>query len=168
LATVEVNASEARLTELRGTDPGALVIVRFLDEQDPGDQGLLRMSLAFTDAIVASDAMPVVFEAEYEAVEWPLPPGRQTHPRTTGTFAKAIRTMVSSGVWTWAEAFRRCSWYWIARRCPTGPATPTPPGRRPACGPSGARHAGDPRRRARPGRDARTRCPDARSAVRRR
>lgn len=110
VATGEVIASAARLAELRATDPGALVIARFLDEQDPGDLDLLRMSLEFPDTIVASDAMPVVFGTAYESLEWPLPPGGQTHPRTAGTFAKAIRTMVGSGAWTWSEAFRRCSW----------------------------------------------------------
>ena len=108
VTTGEVIADETRLRQLRAEDPGAPVIVSFLDEQ--ADAGLLTASLAFPDAIVASDAMPVFWGATYDTREWPLPPGGQTHPRTAGTFAKALRMMVRSGAWTWSEAFRRCSW----------------------------------------------------------
>ena len=102
----------ARLRELRASDPGALVIVEFLDERDEQDARLLRESLAFPDSIVASDAMHVIWpDGSVDTREWPLPPGGQTHPRTAGTFSRALRTMVSEqGLWTWLEAFRRCSW----------------------------------------------------------
>ncbi len=44
--------------------------------------------------IVASDAMPGA-----------------THPRSAGTFARALRINVrEGGSWTWVEAFRRCSY----------------------------------------------------------
>ncbi len=47
----------------------------------------------------------------FDSREWPLPPGGGTHPRTAGTFSKALRLMVrESGQWTWAEGFRRCSY----------------------------------------------------------
>jgi hypothetical protein len=59
LKTGERVADEARLRELRATDPGAACILEFLDERDPGDRALLHRSLAFADAIVTSDAMPV-------------------------------------------------------------------------------------------------------------
>jgi hypothetical protein len=105
-------ADAARLRELRTIDPGALVIVEFLDERDERDAALLRESLAFPDSIVASDAMHVIWpDGRVDTREWPLPPGGQTHPRTAGTFAKALRMMVrEQGQWTWLEAFRRCSW----------------------------------------------------------
>ena len=101
-----------RLEELRVTDPGAVCVVRFLDEDDPSDAAMLTRSLAFPDAIVASDAMHVLWpDGSTDSREWPLPPGGQTHPRTAGTFARSLRRMVrESGVWTWAEAFRRCSY----------------------------------------------------------
>lgn len=109
-------ADEARLRELRRTDPGAPCVVTFLDEADPVDRAHLQRSLAFPDAIVASDAMPVLWPerdgrpAVHEQTAWPLPPGGQTHPRTAGTFTKSLRTMVrETGTWTWAEAFRRCA-----------------------------------------------------------
>ena len=98
----------ARLAELRRSAPQTPVIVSFLDEQV--DLRLLEMSLAFPDAIVASDAMPVLWpDGTRESRAWPLPGGGQTHPRTAGTFMKALRLMVRSGQWTWSEAFRRCS-----------------------------------------------------------
>lgn len=109
--TGERIASEARLRQLRDTESGLPVIVEFLDETVDADRALLQRSLEFPGAIVASDAMPVFFpDGAIESREWPLPPGGQTHPRTAGTFAKALRMMVGSGAWTWAEAFRRCSW----------------------------------------------------------
>ncbi|MFN2537439.1 MAG: amidohydrolase family protein [Mycobacteriales bacterium] len=106
--TGEVIADEARLRQLRAEEPGLPVIVSFLDEET--DAALLTASLAFPDAIVASDAMPVLWGAVHDTREWPLPPEGQTHPRTAGTYAKALRLMVRSGLWSWSEAFRRCSW----------------------------------------------------------
>ncbi len=106
VSTGEVIADVGRLTELRASDPGLPVIVRFLDEQD----ALMTRGLEFPDVIVASDAMPVFWGDAIESLEWPLPPGGQTHPRTAGTYLKSLRLMVSSGTWTWSEAFRRCSW----------------------------------------------------------
>ncbi|HEY3709902.1 MAG TPA: amidohydrolase family protein [Amycolatopsis sp.] len=112
LETGERFSDEARLLQVRAEDPGAPCILEFLDEQDPGDRALLHRALAFPDAIVASDAMPVYWkDGVTESAEWPLPPGGTTHPRTAGTFAKTLRLMVrESGVWTWPEAFRRCSY----------------------------------------------------------
>lgn len=98
-----------RLVELRASAPQTPVIVSFLDEEV--DLRLLEMSLAFPDAIVASDAMPVQWpDGTMDSPVWPLPGGGRTHPRTAGTFLKALRLMVRSGQWTWAEAFRRCAW----------------------------------------------------------
>ncbi len=74
--------------------------------------GALGVALAFPDAIVASDAMPVLWvDGSYDSREWPLPPGGSTHPRTAGTFTRTLKRMVrETGAWTWVEAFRRCSW----------------------------------------------------------
>ncbi|HEX3786548.1 MAG TPA: amidohydrolase family protein [Pseudonocardiaceae bacterium] len=111
-ATGERISSAARLTELRTVDPAAECIVEFLDERDPADRTLLHRALAFPDAIVASDAMPVVWpNGTRDTRDWPLPPGGTTHPRTAGTFSKAVRLMVvESATWSWLEAFRRCSY----------------------------------------------------------
>ncbi|MCS7477950.1 amidohydrolase family protein [Umezawaea endophytica] len=112
LRTGERIADESRLRELRATDPGAACIVEYLDEDKAVDRELLLHSLAFPDAVVASDAMPVVWpDGTSESLEWPLPAGGSTHPRTAGTFAKSLRLMVrETATWTWSEAFRRCSY----------------------------------------------------------
>ncbi|MFT4084555.1 MAG: amidohydrolase family protein [Nocardioides sp.] len=112
VATGERVGDAARLAELRASDPGQVCLVAFLDEDRPEDAATLRRSLAFPDAIVASDAMAVLWpDGSQESREWPLPPGGQTHPRTAGTFARSLRRMVvETGAWSWPEAFRRCSY----------------------------------------------------------
>ena len=111
VATGERVADATRLRQLRASDPAAECIIEFLDEDDPGDRALLRQSLAFPDAIVASDALPVFWaHGVMESRDWPLPPGGSTHPRTAGTFTRALRLMVrETATWSWLEAFRRCS-----------------------------------------------------------
>ncbi len=112
VGTGERLADNARLREVRATDPGAACIVEFLDERDAADRALLERALAFPDSIVASDAMPVYWpDGTRDSTQWPLPPGGHTHPRTAGTFAKSVRRMVvETGSWSWLEAFRRCSY----------------------------------------------------------
>lgn len=105
-------SDEKQLRQVREERPATPCIIEFLDEEDPADRALLMQSLSYPDSIVASDAMPIFWpDGRHESVEWPLPVGGSTHPRTAGTFCKTLRTMVrESGSWTWAEAFRRCSW----------------------------------------------------------
>lgn len=93
LRTGERVADDARLRELRATDPGGLVICDFLDESDAGDAALLRRSLEFPDSLVASDAMPPMWTdtANVDLTAWPLPQHVATHPRTAGTFGRALR-----------------------------------------------------------------------------
>jgi N-acyl-D-aspartate/D-glutamate deacylase len=111
IGTGEQVEDDARLRHLRETRPEALCAVRFLDEETAADRDVLRRSLAFPDTIVASDAMPLVVPAGADPHAWPPPTGTVTHPRTSGTFAKTVRTMVrETGRWSWLEAFRRCSW----------------------------------------------------------
>ena len=104
-------ADEARLREVREQSPGMACVVEFLDEDDPADRELLQRSLAYPDSIVASDAVPIFFsDGSIDTRTWPLPADASTHPRTAGTFTRALRTMVrESEIWTWLEAFRRCS-----------------------------------------------------------
>ncbi len=111
-ATGERVADDARLTELRRLDPAAECIVEYLDESDPAQFAMVRRPFEFPDAIVASDAMPLRMpDGSRDTDAWPLPPGTTTHPRTAGTFTKTLRLMVrESGLWTWREAFRRCSY----------------------------------------------------------
>jgi len=107
IPTGERVADAARLNELRAMDPGGLVIFDFLDDDDPHDHALLRRSLQFPDAIVASDGMPPVWtEAQADPLAWPLPADAVTHPRTAGCFSRALRLWREEGE-SLAEAVRR-------------------------------------------------------------
>jgi hypothetical protein len=108
--TGEWIADDARLRELRASEPGGAVIVRFFDDDDPADMAVLRRSLAFPDSIVASDAMPPLWTEgqDPDANAWPLPPGVSTHPRTSGCFARALRLWREEGT-PLLEAVRRCT-----------------------------------------------------------
>jgi N-acyl-D-aspartate/D-glutamate deacylase len=110
LPTGERVADDARLRELRAADPGGLVIIDFLDESDPAEAAVLRRSLTFPDAIVASDGMPPLWTdaAGMDFAAWPLPPAAVTHPRTAGTFARALRQWREEGE-PLVEAVRRAT-----------------------------------------------------------
>ena len=111
--TGERIASEARLRELRQTDPGGLVIIKLLDEADPADRTLLMRSLVFPGAIVASDAMPLTWAGPApDPLAWPLPDGAFTHPRAAGTFARSLRLLTrgtEGAALGLAEALSKCS-----------------------------------------------------------
>jgi N-acyl-D-aspartate/D-glutamate deacylase len=109
--TGERIASEARLRELRAADPGGLVIVRHLDEDDPADRAMLMRYLMFPDSVIASDAMPLTWTgAAPDPEAWPLPASAFTHPRTAGTFARAIRVLTrDGGPLSLSEALAKCS-----------------------------------------------------------
>ena len=63
-------------------------------------QRLLMRSLTFPGSVVASDAMPLT---------WPLPPTAITHPRTAGTFSRALRLLTRPGPLSLAQALAKCS-----------------------------------------------------------
>jgi N-acyl-D-aspartate/D-glutamate deacylase len=109
--TGERIASEARLRELRRADPGGLVIIDLLNEDDPADRALLMRSLTFPGAVVASDAMPLTWTAPpADPLAWPLPPTAITHPRTAGTFCRALRLLTrDDGPLSLARALGMCS-----------------------------------------------------------
>jgi cytosine/adenosine deaminase-related metal-dependent hydrolase len=109
--TGERVASEARLRELRRADPGGLAIIELLDEDDPADRELLMRSITFPGAIVASDAMPLTWTGPPPGpLSWPLPDTAVTHPRTAGTFSRALRLLTSEGgTLSLAEALSKCS-----------------------------------------------------------
>jgi N-acyl-D-aspartate/D-glutamate deacylase len=114
--TGERVASADRLRELRATDPGGLVIIDLLSEDDPADRALLMRSLTFPGAVVASDAMPLTWTAPpADPQAWPLPATAITHPRTAGTFSRALRLLTREGLPTrggplsLAQALAKCS-----------------------------------------------------------
>ncbi len=103
--------SEERLVELRTADPGGLAIIRHLDEDDPADRELMLRPLVFRDAVVASDAMPITWSGDVpDQRTWPLPAGAFTHPRTAGTYSRALRMLAGdTGPLGLTETLRRCS-----------------------------------------------------------
>jgi len=115
--TGERIASEGRLRELRQSDPGGLVIIEMLGEDDPADRALLMRSLTFPGAMVASDAMPLTWTAPpADPLAWPLPPVAITHPRTAGTFSRALRLLtrghggrLGDGPLSLDQALAKCS-----------------------------------------------------------
>ena len=115
--TGERIGSEGRLRELRQSDPGGLVIIDMLSEADPADRSLLMRSLTFPDAVVASDAMPLTWTAPpADPLAWPLPAAAITHPRTAGTFCRAVRLLsrgdggrLGDGPLSLAQALAKCS-----------------------------------------------------------
>jgi imidazolonepropionase-like amidohydrolase len=111
VATGERIADAARLAEVRKTDPGALTVLHFLDEDDPADRAHLDRALLFEDTAVASDAMPLTWTGTRpDPLTWPLPPGALGHPRGAGTFARALRRLYrETGKLTLSEAIARCS-----------------------------------------------------------
>ena len=160
--TGERVGSEARLRELRQADPGGLVVIELLDENDPADRELLMSSLTFPGAIVASDAMPLTWTG---TAPDPLPgrcpaprsrtrgrpgrsPGRSAcSPGTAGRSAWPRRwaSAACAPPGCWRTGLRPCaakagcrpgatqtSWSWIRRRSATRLATCTAPGHLPA------------------------------------
>jgi N-acyl-D-aspartate/D-glutamate deacylase len=115
--TGERVANVGRLRELRSADPGGLVIIELLSEDDPADRALLMRSLTFPGSVMASDAMPLTWTTGATAAgraAWPLPPGAITHPRTAGTFSRALRLLTRGdpglgGPFTLPGALAKCS-----------------------------------------------------------
>jgi N-acyl-D-aspartate/D-glutamate deacylase len=86
------------------------VIIDILSEDDPADQALLMRSLTFPGAVVASDAMPLTWTSPpADPLAWPLPSAAITHPRTAGTFSRAIRLLTRGGPLGLAPALAKCS-----------------------------------------------------------
>ena len=108
--TGERVASEARLRELRQADPGGLAIIEQLNEDDPADRALLMRSLTFPGAVVASDAMPLTWHGPADPLAWPPGPSAMTHPRTAGTFGRAMRLLThGEQALSLAQALGKCS-----------------------------------------------------------
>ncbi|MBP2479365.1 hypothetical protein JOF53_008237 [Crossiella equi] len=111
LPTGETVADAARLAELRATDPGGLAVLRWADEDVPGDRDLLLRSLLYPDTAIASDATPVLRPGGVPVLaEWPPPADGRTHPRSTGCYGRTFGWLVRElGVLSLAEAVRRCT-----------------------------------------------------------
>jgi hypothetical protein len=108
--TGERLSSEARLLELRASDPGGLVFVENLREDEPADRAMLLRALTFPDGLIASDAMPLLWPGDrVDAAVWPLPATVRTHPRTAGCFARGLRELARGGSLSLMDFLRRSS-----------------------------------------------------------
>lgn len=89
LGTGERPANARRLRELRAANPAQLVLLEYLDLDQPNDEALAARALLFQNTAIASDALPA-----YVVETWPIDERAPTHPRTTGTFCRALRWLV--------------------------------------------------------------------------
>lgn len=101
----------ARLDAVRQQEPDARGFAEIFSEEDPQDRQLLLRAVFSPDTAVASDALPFLSAGrEPDPFEWPLEPSVMTHPRTAGTFSKAVRLLTrDGGGFSLLEAVRRCS-----------------------------------------------------------
>lgn len=111
VATGERPRDAKRLLQIRRDSPGALVIIHYLDENVESDLSVIHRALMLKDTAIASDAIPfttpggVVIEGDQA-----MPEDAISHPRTSGTFSRFLRTMVrETGALSLTEAMRRCS-----------------------------------------------------------
>jgi N-acyl-D-aspartate/D-glutamate deacylase len=110
--TGERPATAERLMELRTTDPGAMALIRYLDEERPDERDVLHRALLFEDTMIASDAMPILAHGggKLTGTEWPPPADAVTHPRSTGTFSRTLRIFArETGLMELPEVIRRCT-----------------------------------------------------------
>ncbi|OUC94378.1 amidohydrolase family protein [Streptosporangium minutum] len=99
------------LRRVRESEPGSAAFVHLLDEDDPAQFDYIQRALTFTDAAVATDAVPLLWRSgSPDPLSWPLRPDAVTHPRTAGTYGRTLRRLVrQNGVLSLPEAVRRCT-----------------------------------------------------------
>ncbi|MFI7422491.1 amidohydrolase family protein [Nonomuraea sp. NPDC049684] len=99
------------LRRIRESEPGSAAFVHLLDEDDPAQFDYIQRALAFTDAAVATDAVPLLWRSGApDPLSWPLGRDAVTHPRTAGTYGRTLRRLVrENGVLSLPEAVRRCT-----------------------------------------------------------
>jgi hypothetical protein len=108
--TMERIRDADRLRELRARDPGGLVFIENLVEDNPDDRDRIISALGFEGGIIASDAMPLVwYRPTPDPFVWPIPPTCRTHPRTAGTFSRSIRVLHREAGLPLADVLARCS-----------------------------------------------------------
>ena len=111
VATGERPRDADRLLQLQRETPGALVVIHYLDEGVESDLAVVRRALLLDDTAIASDAVPFISPSgELVDGDRPMPGDAISHPRSSGTFARFLRTMVrETGTLTLSEALRRCT-----------------------------------------------------------
>jgi len=111
VATGERPRDAQRLLQIRRENPGALVIIHYLDEGVESDRSVIHRALMLADTAVASDAIPFTTpEGAIVEGDRPMPADAISHPRTSGTFSRFLRTMVrETEALSLSDALRRCS-----------------------------------------------------------
>ncbi|TYC94412.1 amidohydrolase family protein [Novosphingobium sp. BW1] len=111
LKTGEHPASDERLRELRKTDPYAMIVVQYFDEEEPEELALLKQAQHFPGALIVSDAVPYQVDGKYLTDPvWPLPANAQAHPRIAASFTKVIaREVRDSHEMTMLDAIGRAT-----------------------------------------------------------
>ena len=67
-------------------------------------------SVTFPGAVAASDAMPLTWHGPAGPLAWPPGPSAMTHPRTAGTFGRAMRLLThGEQALSLAQALSKCS-----------------------------------------------------------
>ncbi|MDW4550125.1 amidohydrolase family protein [Defluviimonas sp. D31] len=108
--------TEEQLADYQANNPGTFVTWHFLDEHEPMDLALLDASVTHPAVLIASDEVFWSYFTDdgkvlnYEGDEWPLPEKVFSHPRSSGTFAKVLRSYVRErGLMSLSEAIRKMS-----------------------------------------------------------
>jgi len=108
--------TEDELADYQANAPGTFITWHFLDESKPDDLALLDLSITHPAVMIASDSVFWSYftdeggVATYEGDGWPLPENVFTHPRSSGTFAKILRSYVRErGLLSLNEAIRKMS-----------------------------------------------------------
>lgn len=91
VATGERPASDERLAELQRQNPGASVVIHYLNETIDAERQLIEKAVLIEDGLIASDAVNyhVGPQVVTKAV-WPLPANIAGHPRSAATFTKVL------------------------------------------------------------------------------
>jgi N-acyl-D-glutamate deacylase len=101
-----------RMEELKKSDPGGSILLRFLDpDGKPRDQALLDQSVLFPGGAIASDGGDWEREGNVLTGDlWPLPADATSHPRSAGTFCRVMgRYVRERKALTLNDAIRRCT-----------------------------------------------------------
>jgi N-acyl-D-glutamate deacylase len=90
-------ASREELLARQQSEPGALVLIHFLDVAvNQRHRELLDVSVMYPGGAIASDAMPWILGngTLYTGDAWPLPEDAVSHPRSSATFTKFLHDWV--------------------------------------------------------------------------
>lgn len=108
--------TEDELADCQATKPGTVIVRHFLDEADPEALALLDISVTNPATAIASESVfRSYFDengkiANHDGDAWPPPDNVFSHPRSTATCTKTLRSYVRErGLLSLNEAIRKMS-----------------------------------------------------------